>query len=200
MFRLTGARGLLQAVRLLHVREPELAKLLEVRFIGRIVETEASYFAGTAAIGVERLGYLQHGQALAELARSHAVLCLLDDLPGADRIYPAKIFEIMYLGRPCLALAPEGTLAKLVRDHALGEVIHPRDSEAIFASLLRRVRSFRDGTAGPFDDTASHAVDIDRFHRQAQAGEFARIFRAAMDTARTKSTQSSRFDVATFAK
>ncbi|HEV3190830.1 MAG TPA: glycosyltransferase, partial [Polyangiaceae bacterium] len=104
VFRLTSARGLLDAVRLLHARDPELGKLLEVRFIGRIVETEASYFEGTEPMGVHRLGYLEHEQALVELARSHAVLCLLDDLPGASRIYPAKIFEIMYLGRPCLAL------------------------------------------------------------------------------------------------
>jgi glycosyltransferase involved in cell wall biosynthesis len=49
VFRLTSARGLLDAVRLLHAREPELAKLLEVRFIGRIVETETSYFEDTSS-------------------------------------------------------------------------------------------------------------------------------------------------------
>ncbi len=200
VFRLTSARGLLDAVRLLHVREPELGKLLEVRFIGRIVETEASHFEGTAAIGVQRLGYLEHERALAELARSHAVLCLLDDLPGASRIYPAKIFEIMYAGRPCLALAPEGALADLVRDHALGEVIHPRDSEAIFATLSRRLRLFRDGKTSAFDDDVSRAVDIERFQRQRQAGEFARIFRAAVDYARTKAVRFPQFDAPTFEK
>jgi glycosyltransferase involved in cell wall biosynthesis len=200
VFRLTSARGLLTAVRLLHDREPGLAKLLEVRFIGRIVETEASYFEGTEAIGVQRLGYFEHEQALAELAQSHAVLCLLDDLPGASRIYPAKIFEIMYLRRPCLALAPNGVLARLVQDHALGDVIHPRDSEAIFVALSRMLHAFRTNAAGAFDDAATHPVDIDRFNRQTQAGEFARIFRAARDHARTRGSQSSRFEAAAFAK
>jgi glycosyltransferase involved in cell wall biosynthesis len=198
VFRLTSARGLLNAVRLLHAREPELGKLLAVRFIGRIVETEASYFEGTADLGVQRLGYLEHEQALAELARSHAVLCLLDDLPGASRIYPAKIFEIMYLGRPCLALAPEGALAQLVRDHALGDVIHPRDSEAIFAALSCRLRRFRDGKVGPLIDAAPQAVDIERFHRRRQAGEFARIFRAAVARACAEGTQSPRLEAAAF--
>jgi glycosyltransferase involved in cell wall biosynthesis len=200
VFRLTSARGLLDAVRLLHAREPELGKLLEVRFIGRVVETEASYFEGTEAMGVRRLGYLEHEQALAELARSHAVLCLLDDLPGASRIYPAKIFEIMYLGRPCLALAPEGALADLVRNHALGDVIHPRDSAAIFADLSRRLRAFRDRSAGACNETVTRAVDIERFHRQRQAGEFARIFRAAVDYARPKAAPSPQFKAAAFAK
>jgi glycosyltransferase involved in cell wall biosynthesis len=189
VFRLTSARGLLDAVRLLHAREPELARLLEVRFIGRIVETEASHFEGMEVMGVKRLGYVEHAEALTELARSHAVLCLLDDLPGAGRIYPAKIFEIMYLGRPCLALAPEGALADLVREHALGEVIHPRDSEAIFATLSRRIRLFRDGQVAAI----ARAVNIERFHRRRLAGEFARVLRAAVDDARTKGAQARRF-------
>jgi glycosyltransferase involved in cell wall biosynthesis len=200
VFRLTSARGLLDAVRLLHAREPELAKLLDVRFIGRIVETEASYFEDTAAIGVQRLGYLEHEHALTELARSHAVLCLLDDLPGANRIYPAKIFEIMYLGRPCLALTPEGALADLVRGHALGDVIHPRDVEAIFDALSRRLQSFRNGEVGTCHDAATNAVDIERFHRQRQAGEFARIFRAAVDYARSEPTRSRPSEGPAFAK
>jgi glycosyltransferase involved in cell wall biosynthesis len=202
VFRLTSARGLVAAVRLLHAREPELGKLLEVRFIGRIVETEASYFEDTAAVGVKRLGYLEHEHALAELARSHAVLCLLDDLPGASRIYPAKIFEIMYLGRPCLALTPEGALADLVRDHALGDVIHPRDVEAIFAALSRRLQSFRDREVGTSDGATTRAIDIERFHRRRQAGEFARIFRAAVDYARTGASRSprARVEASAFAK
>jgi glycosyltransferase involved in cell wall biosynthesis len=200
VFRLTSARGLLDAVRLLHAREPELAKLLEVRFIGRIVETEASYFEDTIAMGVQRLGYLAHEHALAELARSHAVLCLLDDLPGASRIYPAKIFEIMYLGRPCLALTAEGALSTLVRDHRLGDVIHPRDAEGIFADLSRRLQSFRDRNVGTFDDGVTHAVDIERFHRQRQAGDFARIFRAAVDYARNRAIRSPRSEALAVAK
>ncbi len=192
VFRLTSARGLLDAVRLLHAREPELGRLLDVRFVGRIVETEASSFEGTEAVGVQRLGYLEHAQALAELARSHAVLCLLDDLPGADRIYPAKIFEIMYLGRPCLALAPEGALASLVRDHALGEVIHPRDPEAIFAVLSRMLHAFRNGKAAP-PAAALHAASIDAFHRERQAGRFAQVFRAAALDARSGARQAPTF-------
>jgi glycosyltransferase involved in cell wall biosynthesis len=189
VFRLTSARGLLDAVRLLHSREPELGAMLDLRFVGRIVETEASYFEGMEALGVRRMGYLEHAQALAELARSHAVLCLLDDCPGADRIYPAKIFEIMHLGRPCLALAPDGALADLVRKHALGEVVPPRDAEAICAALSRMLRSFRDGQRTPAD---THAIGIEGFHRERLAARFARIFRDAAEHARSKTPQEAR--------
>lgn len=193
VFRLTSAQGLLDGVRLLHEREPELARLLEVIFIGRIVETEMKSFEGTEALGVRRYGYLEHDKAILELARSHTVLCLLSDVSGANRIYPAKIFELMYLGRPCLALAPEGALATLVRRHQLGEVVAPADREAIFRSLSQRLRRFQDGALATRSDSATDAVDIARFHRQRQAGEFARVFRAAADEAAESAVQSDPF-------
>jgi hypothetical protein len=96
-------------------------------------------------------------------------------MPGAERIYPAKIFELMYLGRPCLTLAPPGALADLSRTHHLGPVIAPRDEEAIVAELVRALRSFR---AGTFPRSAG-AVGIERYHRRAIAAEFAELFRDA---------------------
>jgi glycosyltransferase involved in cell wall biosynthesis len=174
VFRLTSAAGFIEGLRLLHARTPELAKLMEVRFVGRIVDTEARHFEDTELLGLRRFGYVEHARALSHLAESHAALCILDQVDGVERIYPAKIFEIMRLGRPCLALAPEGALASLVRKHRLGDVVHPRDSEAIARTLSRMLRTFCDATP------SEHApVDIERFDRRAQAAEFARVFHSA---------------------
>jgi hypothetical protein len=170
---LTSARGFLDGVRRFHERAPDLAKFLHVRFAGRIVETEAGPFEGSEAFGVERLGYLDHASALAELSASHVALCLLDAVEGAERIYPAKIFEIMRLKRRCLALTPEGALARLVRRHQVGEVVSPRDPAAIAEALERTVRKFRAGTLADW----SGPIDVERFDRRRQAGEFARALR-----------------------
>ncbi len=194
VFRLTSARGLIEGIRRLHARYPELARLLEVRFIGRVVETEATYFRDTESLGISRRDYLEHSAAVRELAASHAVLCVLDDVPGAERIYPGKIFEIMYLGRPCLTLAQEGTLARLVRRHGLGEVVHPGDPDAIADALARMLRDFSDGKSATHHHAASVSADIGRFHRKRQAGEFARVFRTAVALA-GKIAEESRFGV-----
>jgi hypothetical protein len=173
---------LLGALALLHAREPALASRLEVRFAGRIVETEARHFEGSEKLGVKRLGYLNHAEALEQLASSHVALCLLDDVEGVERIYPAKIFEIMRIGRPCLALAPEGALPRLVRRHQLGRVLPPRDSAAIAETLAEMLRTFRGAAA------LSHApVDIAGFDRRVQAGRFAAVFREARELARSRS-------------
>ena len=178
VFKLTSAAGFLEGLRRLHATEPELARRLEVRFVGRIVDTEARHFEGSEALGVTRFGYLEHTRALAHLAESHAALCILDEVDGVERIYPAKIFEIMRLGRPCLALTPEGALSRLVRRHQLGEVVAPRDAEAIANALTGWLRAFRD--AAPVPHTP---LDIERFDRRLQAGEFARVFRQAKELA-----------------
>jgi glycosyltransferase involved in cell wall biosynthesis len=180
VFRLTSARGFLEGLRLFHAREPELAHHIEVRFVGRIVATEAPHFEGSEALGVHRLGYVEHHRAIEELASSHTALCILDDVEGASRIYPAKIFEIMYLGRPCLALTPDGALANLVRRCGAGEVVSPRDPVAVAAALERRVRAFRNDPQAPADGP----IGIGRFDRREHARAFADAFRLALGIAR----------------
>jgi len=176
VFRLTSARGFLAGLARFHERSPELARDLRVRFVGRIVETEADAFEGSERLGVERLGYLPHTRALAELSASHVALCLLDDVDGAERVYPAKIFEIMRLGRRCLALTAEGALARLVREHGAGDVVGPRDVEGIAAALERIVADFRAGKLSEWRG----ASNVERFDRRRQAGEFAEALRLAV--------------------
>jgi glycosyltransferase involved in cell wall biosynthesis len=174
VFKLTSLQGLLSAVRKVHEREPALAKKLEVRILGRIVDTELGFFEGTESLGVTRVGYVPHDQVARELSASHIVLCALDDVPGAERIYPAKVFELMYLGRPCLTLAPEGALADLVRETKMGPVIAPRDVEGIAAWLVARLHEAERGTV----QVKAKAEGIEPYHRRAEAGRFAEIFRA----------------------
>jgi glycosyltransferase involved in cell wall biosynthesis len=186
VFRLTSARGLLGAIRRLHEHEPELARLLHVRFVGRIVDTELAAFDGTEALGVTTHGYVPHGEVLASLSASHMTLCLLDDVPGAERIYPAKIFELMHLGRPVLILAPEGALTRLARQHALGDVVRPRDEAAIAEVLARRLVAFRDAppVAGAPRAVRELPRGVERYDRRALAGIFASVLRAAAADAR----------------
>lgn len=174
IFKLTSARGLLGAVRRLHERDPDLARLLSLRFIGRIVDTEADAFEGTEELGVERLPYMAKEAVTEQLARSHMTLCLLDDVPGNERIYPGKVFELMYLGRPCLTLTPPGALSDLATRHNLGRVLRPRDEAAIAVHLATALRAFRANTYDP----TSAATDIGQFHRSHQAATLGTLFRS----------------------
>lgn len=173
VFKQNSPHGLMAGLRLLKEREPELSRLLSVRFLGRIVDTELDVFHGSEALGVEKVGFVGQDEVRRALAASHMTLSLLDIMPGAERIYPAKTFELMTIGRPCLTIAPEGALTTLARQHHLGPVVEARDAESIANTLATALRQWRDGLF----DLRSHPVDIDQFHRRAVAGRFANLFR-----------------------
>ena len=182
VFRLTSPRGFLEAVRRVHEREPELARRLRVRFFGRVVPSEADAFEGMEALGVERHGYIPHGELMGHLTSSDVVLCIQDDVPGASRIYPGKIFELMKVGRPVLTLSPRGVLTELVARHRLGHVLPPHDVDAITDHLVTLLRQHRDHGA-----IAAPAIGADggaQYHRRALAGRWAEGLRQATDRAR----------------
>ena len=184
IFRLTSARGLLNAVRRLAEAEPALARRLRLRFVGRIVETEADAFVGTEALGVERTGYLPHGEIPGALSSSHLALCLLDEAPFVERVYPAKIFELAHLadrfGLRVLTLSPPGVLSDLVAEHRIGPLLPPRDEPAIAAFLADELRAFVAGRRPP----PPQPINIDRFDRRVTAGTFAEVMAMARDRAR----------------
>lgn len=157
---------------------------MRVRFVGRIVETELDAFEGTEALGVERTGYLPHREMASVLAASHLALCILDEAPHVERIYPAKIFELGHLaertGLRLVTLSPPGALASLIAQHGLGVVLPPRDEPAITAYLARELRAFVAGQrpVGP------RPTGLARFDRRALAGDFARVMRETVSRAR----------------
>jgi hypothetical protein len=158
---------------------------LRVRFIGRIVETELDAFEGTEELGVERIGYVPHARVLHELAASHLTVCILDEAAGAERVYPAKLFELMHLGRPMLTLAPrDSAAARLVERYGFGPALRPRDEEAIASDLLRRLQAFRGGDYRL--ELGQNAAAIRCFDRRALAARFAELLRDAGARARRR--------------
>jgi glycosyltransferase involved in cell wall biosynthesis len=173
VYRLTTLKYFVEAIRLLHRRSPTLARLLRVQLIGRVVATEENYLKDAEALNIERLGYLEHHEALRRIATSHVTMCSLANMPGNERVYPGKVFELMYLGRRVLSLVVPGALEELMKRHRLGDVVQPDDSEAICAVLTSYLEEFQGGKF----EAHTRPVDIEQFSRKHQAAEFAKLFR-----------------------
>ena len=144
-----------------------------MRFLGRIVETEQDYFANTEGLNIERVGYVPHEEVTRALAASHLALCILDEAPFVERIYPAKIFELMHLtsrfGLRTLTLSTPGVLADLVAAHNLGPLIGPREEEKFAAFLAAELRAFvaGDRKSAP-RPTAPTATTADRWRESSR--------------------------------
>lgn len=190
VYRLTSPRGFIAGLRLFHEREPSLARFLSVRFVGRVVDTELEAFRDTEQLGVTRVGFIPKSEVVTELARSHLVLCFQADEPGNERIYQAKIFELMHLGRPCLTIAPDGALKALVERHRLGPVLPPGDAEGVAQFLKATLQCWRQGRYS----TRGVAVETAGYDRRAIAAQFAKVFRAAVTMARPTRSYSCEVD------
>jgi glycosyltransferase involved in cell wall biosynthesis len=175
-FRHTSPKGLLAALQLLQQRDPTILSRIHVRFVGRIVPTEMATFEEMPLSCVERIPYVPREQALRMLAESHVALLILDEVPHAEAMYPAKVFEIMYLQRPLLALAPQGAISRLIQKHHLGTVVSPRDPAAIAEAIAGYVRTFE--SEGMIDKAKPR--NIERFQRRAIAEQFADVLREAV--------------------
>lgn len=191
-FRHTSPKGLFAALRLLRERNPSVLSRIEIRFVGRMVPTELQTFEEDPLPCVSRVPYVPREHALRLLAQSHVALLILDEVPHAEAMYPAKIFELMFLRRPLLALVQQGALSRLITRHDLGRVVHPRDPAAIAEAITDYVQAFeRDQLP-----LVTSPRDVERFHRRAIAAQFADVLRdAAM---RGQQRRPRRFGLASF--
>jgi glycosyltransferase involved in cell wall biosynthesis len=126
---LKAAAKLLAAGRM----DPDRVRL---RFVGRFGdEVRAMFRRPEVAPVVEERGYLPHGESIQELLGAHALLLVVDDVPGAREIVPGKVFEYIGARRPILALAPEGAVAGLIRETGAGTVLAGSDVDGTAEAL-----------------------------------------------------------------
>jgi hypothetical protein len=117
LWNLTSIAPVVAAVEQLVSHRPDLAARLELVILGRKTPDQERLLARLEATPttVHLPGYASHAVALATMQSADALLLLLSDVPGAERVAPAKLFEYLAVGRPMLAVTPDGETAGIVR-------------------------------------------------------------------------------------
>jgi glycosyltransferase involved in cell wall biosynthesis len=190
LWNLTSVAPLVSAVRGLAERRPDLAAHLELVFAGRRTGEQQQLFDGLRSLPcrLTEHPYVDHGEAV-ELLRSAEGLCvLLSDLPGAERVVPAKIFEYMAARRPVLAVAPPGELWDLLRDHPGARLFHPRDVEGIAAYLQQQVERHRAGREADL-----RGWSAEQYSRPHQAAQLASLLESLAERAGGRRSRTKRF-------
>jgi glycosyltransferase involved in cell wall biosynthesis len=157
---------------------PDLPQKLEVQFYGRIAPEERGYFDNPALKDIVTVnGYLAHADCGRAMCESDVLLLLLDDLPGAERVPTAKIFEYLAAKRYILAVAPEGEAASLVRGCRAGAVVRPRDVTTLRKTLAELVRS-----PESIRRHAPQADAVERFSRKRETQQLAELLDTSVAT------------------
>ncbi len=147
----------------------EIRSRLEIRFIGRVSETEERLLASSGP-GIRVLGFLPQQQALARLAETDYLLLTMTN----EFSLPGKIFEYLASGKPIIALSPEnGEVARLIAETGAGWCVPHDQPEAIRRIVADAVRLALDNSI-PF---RTRRDVVARFERPRLVASYAALIR-----------------------
>lgn len=157
--RATATRGLFAALERLAAQGITAADL-EVRLVGVFDPAVYQWSQPLVERGiVQMVPFMPYAEAVREMTAAHVLLLIAANDREGRLSHPNKLFEYFALGRPILALTPEGDVSRLVREADAGEAIPPLDVDRVVAALQRLIVGHRAGTRG------SVAADSSRFAR-----------------------------------
>jgi glycosyltransferase involved in cell wall biosynthesis len=148
------------------------ARAIELRLVGSLWLTR---FAPPPQVRVERVAYVEHKRAVAEMCAATALLLYV---AGSSLAPSGKLFEYLASGRPLLCVArPDNLASRLVRDWEAGVAADPSDQAAIEAAILILWRRWRDG--GLPDQKHVRARTLELYSRRAGAARLAHVLEEA---------------------
>ncbi len=179
LWNLTNIAPLVRALQSLARLAPGRASDLELVVAGRRTPQQDAILdrLRDTPVSVVRHDYLPHKQSLKLAASADMLLLLLDEQPGAERVVPAKLFEYLALGRPILAIGPEGETRQLLRDQSQTAAFRPAETERLARWLTTQLDtvSISKMPHRVHSRLAASPTLLDRFSRPNLTGELAHL-------------------------
>lgn len=178
LWNLTNIGPLVESIERIASVQPSVLNRLELVLIGRKTPEQQALVDRLAQIGCRTIleDYCEHRRALAWMAGSDALCLLLSDVDGADRVAPAKLFEYLAVGRPVLAIVPDGETADIVSRFYPESRFHPGDVAAIAGWLQARAMETKGTRTAPVQ-----CDGIDDYSRENEAGQLASVLDALVE-------------------
>ena len=117
LWRMTDVSPLVEAFSRVGESSEDLFRRIEIIFAGRRTDQQQMLVdrLRDLRISVHCYDYLPHHQSIALAQSADALLLLLADEAGAERVVPAKLFEYLALDKPILAVIPDGESSDLLK-------------------------------------------------------------------------------------
>lgn len=162
----------LYAVKELIGEDKGLAEKLDIRFIGNVYPAQKL----CQQLGLNRvvttLGMVSHEMVFSYLAGSDVLLFILGTGKLDEGASTGKLVEYMAVGKPILAVAPEGVASDIIKQANAGVVVNPEDKGGIKQAIREMYHKF---VTGELKITPNREV-IGQYDVRALAGRFAAIF------------------------
>jgi glycosyltransferase involved in cell wall biosynthesis len=168
---------LLEAIRRLRQREPALGRRLRFEFVGVVDPATAELIDRSGvADAVTCHGFVPHAEVIRRMRSADALFICLNGMPADQQplVIPGKLFEYLAARRPVLAALPAGDARRIALAHADAVAVEPCDPDSIARGIARIA-------AGDLD-SRNAGVGLERFTREALAGEMAAFLRRTIPT------------------
>ena len=172
LWNLTDIEPLIRAIESLNSSRPELVRGLELVCVGRKTPEQQQVLERVRATTakLEAIDYCAHSEVVERLNSADGVCLLLSDVPGAERVVPAKLFEYLAIRKEMLTIAPHGETADLARRFFPDGHFVPNDTAGIAAWLTERLSGVERTSR---ERPARQAID--EFSRESQTARLAEL-------------------------
>jgi glycosyltransferase involved in cell wall biosynthesis len=170
LWNLTDINPLVCAIEHLDNHDPQLSAKLELVCVGRKTPEQLAMLnrLKNTAAKLITIDYCEHSQALQWLRSASSLCLLLSDVPGADRVVPAKLFEYLAIRKDMLTISPSGETAEIVRRFYPQGQFAPNQVHEISHWLKQRLVAHRDTQPALINESA-----LDEFSRKSQTRQLA---------------------------
>lgn len=170
LWNLTSIEPLVRAIEHLGRAHPALSPRLELVCVGRKTPEQMALLnrLKDTKIRLVCVDYCDHQTALQWLRSASGLCLLLSDVPGADRVVPAKLFEYLAIGKPLLAIAPRGETFDIAGRFFPEGPVTPDNPGAISDWLQQRL-------SNDSPVSAPAITGIEEFSRESQTRRLAQI-------------------------
>lgn len=170
LWNLTDVSPVVRAIEQLAATKPMTASRLEFVCVGRKTPEQQDVLDRLRATSctVTSEDYCPHNRVLAWMSSADALCLLLSDVPGAERVVPAKLFEYLASRRPMLTVCPEGEATNIAQQYHAQGCFRPDDVAGIARWLERQVQNQH--AVEPSSD-----ANIEQFSREQQTGRLIQL-------------------------
>jgi len=170
LWNLTTVEPLVQAIEALSAQNCPLLSQLELVFVGRKTAEQLELLnrISKTACQLDLRDYCEHKDALSLMQAADVLCLLLSDVPGADRVAPAKLFEYLAMRKEILAIMPTGESADIVKRYFPDNHFTGGEITSLANWLEHRIQEHASATDNDFQPH-----DISEFSRKYQAEQLA---------------------------
>lgn len=182
LWNLTDIAPLVQAIEHLDMDHPDLVDRLELVCVGRKTPEQLALLGRVEKTSARlvSIDYCEHATALQWLRSASGLCLLLSDVPGAERVVPAKLFEYLAIQKDMLAICPGGETADIVGRFYPEGRCSPKQVSQISDWLRKRL------TQPTHHRRRPDQSELNTFSRKSQTEQLAELLNSVVGASTTR--------------